>query len=172
MSASAHGAALVCVPWIGERVGAELDMEGYRKGALDAFLEPRRPVAVRHPSSTPAPFPFGIGVVDEAVQARGTTAQRVGNAQHHQFAVLQRQRCVVFVAGRDRHVRPKPQGIVLIDPGVMAGRLNWSRGRINRISRIVAEPGMRRFSIVARSACRVLWTTFTNRCGADCVSAA
>src|SRR5215469_10572403 len=76
-------------PSVGERVGAELEVEGERHGTLAAFLEPRRAVAARRPH--PAAFPSGIGVVDAAVQALGVKAQRVGDAQYNPFAVHQRQ---------------------------------------------------------------------------------
>src|SRR5215813_8909909 len=76
-------------PSVGERVGAELEVEGERHGTLAAFLEPRRAVAARRPH--PATFPSGIGVVDAAVQALGVKAQRVGDAQYNPFAVHQRQ---------------------------------------------------------------------------------
>ena len=59
-------------PSIGERVGAELEMEGDRNRALAAFLEPRRPVAARRPH--PAAFPSCIGVVDAAVEPLGIKA--------------------------------------------------------------------------------------------------
>src|SRR5215472_14757990 len=47
-------------PSIGERVGAKLEMEGDRNGALAAFLRPRRSVAACRPH--PAPFPSALGL--------------------------------------------------------------------------------------------------------------
>src|ERR1700694_143962 len=97
-------------PSIGERGGAQLEVEGDRNGALAAFLQPRRPVAARRPY--PAPFPSRIGIVDTAVQTLGTEAQRVGDAQNPPFPLHQRQQRVILVAGRDWNVVPEPQRIV------------------------------------------------------------
>ena len=68
---------------IGERVRAELEMEGDRHRTLAAFLQPRRPVAARRPY--PASLPSGIRVVDAAVNARGIEAQRVGTRSTTHF---------------------------------------------------------------------------------------
>ena len=68
---------------IGERVRAELEMEGDRHRTLAAFLQPRRPVAARRPY--PASLPSGIRVVDAAVYARGIGAQRVGTRSTTHF---------------------------------------------------------------------------------------
>src|SRR6516225_2685569 len=124
------------VPSIGERVGAELEMEGDRDGTLAAFLQPRRPVAARRPHS--AASPSAIGVVDAAVQALGIEAHRVGDAQHHPFPVDQRQQRVVLVAGRDRHVVPEPQRIVLIP------RRTGSAARSAPSSRVSGTGGLNR----------------------------
>jgi hypothetical protein len=58
---------------IGERVGAELEVEGDQHRALAAFLGPWRAVAARHPY--PAAFPSAIGVVDAPLEALGIKAQ-------------------------------------------------------------------------------------------------
>src|SRR5271169_2530896 len=58
-------------PSVGERVGAQLEMEGDRNGALPPTFS-HGLIAARRPH--PAPLPSRIGVVDAAVQALGIEA--------------------------------------------------------------------------------------------------
>src|SRR5665213_1760414 len=103
---------------VGERVGAELEVDDQRLAALAAFLEPRRAVAAGGPQA--AALPAGIGIVDAAVEALGVEAQRIGHPQHHHLAVLEREQTVIEIAGRDRHVIAEAEGVVLVDPGIIA----------------------------------------------------
>jgi len=67
-----HGAATmnrVCARSVCQRIGPHLDVYGARLGALAAFLQPRRAVAVRAPQA--AALPAGVRVVDAPVQALG-----------------------------------------------------------------------------------------------------
>src|SRR6478736_2782240 len=106
-------------------------MHGQRLGAFAAFLEPGRAVAAGRPQS--AALPAGVGIIDASVKALGVEAQRVGQAQHDHFAVLERDQTVVEVAGRYRHVLAEPERIVLIHPGVVA--------RLGAVLADAVEPG-------------------------------
>src|SRR5262245_50724568 len=108
----------MCARSVRQRIGPHLDVYGARLGALAAFLEPRRAVAVRAPQS-PA-FPAGVRVIDAPVQALGKKAQRVRDAQHDHLPVLERGEAVVEVGRRDRNVLAKPHRVVLIHPRVVA----------------------------------------------------
>src|SRR6202051_491119 len=52
-----------------QRIGPKLNVHGTRHGALAAFLEPGRAVAVRAPQ--PAAFPAAVRVVDPPIEALG-----------------------------------------------------------------------------------------------------
>src|SRR5262245_55573196 len=66
---------------MGQRIGPQLEVRGQRLGALAAFDQPRRAVAVGGPQATA--LPAGIRIVDAAVEALGVEAERVGNADRH-----------------------------------------------------------------------------------------
>src|SRR5262245_7291857 len=107
-----------CVRSVRQRIGPHLDVYGARLGALAAFLQPRRAVAVRAPQA--AALPAGVRVVDAPVQAFGKEAQRVGDAQHDHPSVLERGEPVIEVGGRDGDVLAKPHRVVVVHPGVIA----------------------------------------------------
>src|SRR5262245_31378168 len=107
-----------CVRSVRQRIGPHLDVYGARLGALAAFLQPRRAVAVRAPQA--AALPAGVRVVDSAVQALGKEAQRVRDAQHDHLPILERDETVIEVGGRDRNVLAESHRIVLVHPGVIA----------------------------------------------------
>src|SRR5262249_43170236 len=108
----------MCARSVRERIGPHLDVYGARLGALAAFLEPRRAVAVRAPQA--AALPAGIRIIDAPVQAFGKEAQRVRNAQHDHLPVLERGEAVIEVGGRDRNVLAKSHRVVVVHPGVVA----------------------------------------------------
>src|ERR1700716_4240183 len=93
-------------------------MHGARPGALAAFLEPGRAVAVRAPQ--PAAFPAGIRIVDTPIEALGIEAERIGNPDRDHLAVLQRHEAVTEIGGGHRYVLAKSKRVVLVDPGVIA----------------------------------------------------
>src|SRR3979490_1635822 len=97
-------------------IGPELDVHGARPGALAAFLEPRRAVAVRAPQ--PAAFPAGVRIVDTPIEALGIEAERIGNPDRDHLAVLQRHEAVTEIGGGHRYVLAKSKRVVLVDPGV------------------------------------------------------
>src|SRR5258708_32955797 len=101
-----------------ERVGSKLEMNDHRLASLAAFLEPRGSVAAAGPQSSA--LPAGIRVIDASIEAFGIEAQRIGHAQRHHLAVLERNQAVVEVAGRHRHVIAKPERVVLVNPAVVA----------------------------------------------------
>src|SRR6516165_10384458 len=72
-----------------QRVGTNLDVDGKRRHALAALLEPWRPIALRRPQ-TPA-LPTGLRIVDACVETLGIEAERIGHPQRHHFAVDQRR---------------------------------------------------------------------------------
>src|SRR6266576_3524656 len=96
----------MCARSMRQRIRPDLDVYSARLGALAAFLQPRRAVAVRAPQS--AALPAGVRVVDSAVQALGKEAQWVRDAQHDHLPVLERGEPVIEVGGRDRDVLAKP----------------------------------------------------------------
>src|SRR5262249_40116768 len=108
----------MCVRSVRLRIGPHLDVYGGRLGALAAFLQPRRAVAVRAPQ--PAALPAGVRVIDAPVQALGKEAQRVRDTQHDHLPILERGEAVIEVGGRDWDVLAKPYRVVLVHPGVVA----------------------------------------------------
>src|SRR6185295_7838138 len=112
------------------------------------FHQPRRPVAAGRPQS--AAFPTRIGIVDAPIEALGVKAQRIGDAQHNHPAVLERDQAIIEVARRDWHVFAQAQGVVLIDPGVVA--------RLGAVLTDTLES--RAWILVERPA---LWTMLTRR---------
>src|SRR5215831_3960156 len=116
-----HGAApmnRMCARSVRQRIGPHLDVYGARLGALAAFLQPRRAVAVRTPQS--AALPAGVRVIDAPVQAFGKEAQRVRDAQHDHLPVLECGEAVIEGGRRDRNVLAKPHRVVVVHPGVVA----------------------------------------------------
>src|SRR5262245_31294630 len=103
---------------VGERVGAQLEVHGDRLLALAALHEPRRTVSARGPE--PPALPARIRIVDAAVEALRVEAERIGHAQQDHLAVLERDETVVQIRRRHRHVRAEAEGVVLIDPGIVA----------------------------------------------------
>src|SRR3979490_789720 len=99
-------------------IGPELDVHGARPGALAAFLEPRRAVAVRAPQ--PAAFPAGVRIVDTPIEALGIEAERIGNPDRDHLAILQRHEAVTEIGGGHRYVRAQSGCVVLVDPRVIA----------------------------------------------------
>src|ERR1700691_4075136 len=93
-------------------------MDNHGLGALAALLVPGRTIATRDPE-TPA-LPTGAAVIDTTFHTLHIEAQRVGKPQRDKLTIDQRVYAVREIAGRDRHVHPQSQGVVLIDPGVVA----------------------------------------------------
>ncbi len=93
-------------------------MDDHWLHAFAAFLEPRRAVAARGPQAPR--LPAAVGIVDAAVEALGIEAERIRHPQRDHLAVLERDQPVVEVAGRHRHVVAEAEGVVLVDPGVVA----------------------------------------------------
>src|SRR4051812_23609221 len=102
-----------------ERVGAELEVRRERLRALSAFDQPGRTVTVGSPQA--AALPAGVRVVDAAVEALGVEAERIRHADRHHLAVLvEGDEAVHQVGGRHRDVVAEPEGVVLVDPRVVA----------------------------------------------------
>src|SRR5437899_7297677 len=81
---------------VGERIRAQLEVDGDRLLALAALHQPRRPIAAGRPQ--PAPLPAGRRIVDAPVEPLGVEPERVRHAQHDHLAVLERDQAVVEVA--------------------------------------------------------------------------
>ncbi len=97
----------------------------------------------------PRPFQPAFGIVDAPVEALGVEAHRVRDADHDHLAVLQRDEAVVEVGGRHRDVLAQPEGVVLIDPGVVA-RLGAGLLAIEARARIAVEDKALRAMIAGR----------------------
>src|SRR3954449_1500370 len=69
-----------------QRIRTELEVRGQRLGALAAFDQPGRSVAIGGPQATA--FPAGVRIVDAAVEPLGIEAERIGDADRHHLAVL------------------------------------------------------------------------------------
>src|SRR5262249_34824560 len=120
-----------------------------RLHALTAFLEPRNAVAARGPQA--AAFPASVGVVDAAVEALGVEAGGVRHLQGDHLAVLEGDEAVIEVRRRHRHICAEAEGVVLVDPGVVA--------RLRAVLAEAAEAGAR--ILVERPA---LWAVIAG-CG-------
>src|SRR6201999_2739079 len=68
----------------------------------------------------PAALPAGIRIVDAAVEALGVEAKRIRHADRDHLAVLQRDEAVLQVRGGHRNVFAETEGVVLVDPRVVA----------------------------------------------------
>src|SRR5947209_4912596 len=102
-----------------ERIRPQLEMRCQRLRSLAALDQPWRAVAIGCPQSTA--FPAGIRIVDTPVEALGIEAERIRHADRHHLAVLiQRHEAVHQVGGRHRDVFAQPEGVVLVDPRIVA----------------------------------------------------
>src|SRR6267142_4477087 len=94
-------------------------MRRQRLGTFAAFDQPWRAVAICSPQA--AALPAGVRIVDAAVKALGIEAEGIGNADRDHLTVLvERDEAVHQVGGRHRDVVAKPEGVVLVDPRVIA----------------------------------------------------
>src|SRR6478752_1371657 len=93
-------------------------MNRARARSLAGLHQPRRTIAIGAPQA--AAFPAGIRIVNACVEALGVEAHGVRNAQHDHLAVFQSHEAVIEVGRRDWNVLAEPNGIVLVDPGVVA----------------------------------------------------
>src|SRR5256885_4654581 len=113
--------ARLAIPFrsVRQRIGPQLEVRRERLRSLAALDEPRRAVAVGGPQ--PATLPASIRIVDAAVETFGIEAERIRNADRYHFAILvQRNEAVHQVGGRHRNVFAKTEGIVLVDPRIVA----------------------------------------------------
>src|SRR5689334_8976723 len=110
-----------------QRIRPYLDVYGARTAAHAVLGEPWRAVAVGAPQA--AALPAGIRVIDARVEPLGIETHRVGDAQRDHLAILERDEAVAQVGGRVRHVGAEADGVMLVDPGVVA-----------RLRAVVAEP--------------------------------
>src|SRR3954451_18787148 len=102
-----------------QRIGPQLEVRRERLRPFAALDQPRRAVAVCGPQ--PTALPARIRIVDAAVEALRIEAERIRNADRHHLAVLvQRHEAVHQVGGRHRNVVAEPEGVVLVDPRVVA----------------------------------------------------
>ena len=103
---------------MGKRIRAELNVDDHWRAALAAFLEPRRAIAGGRPEA--AAFPAGVRIVDAAVEPLGVETHWIGNADHDHPPILERNEAVAEICGGDGNIVAEPEGIMLIDPGVVA----------------------------------------------------
>src|SRR5947208_16136996 len=102
-----------------QRIGPQLEVRRERLRPFAALDQPRRAVAVCGPQ--PTALPARIRIVDAAVEALRIEAERIRNADRHHLAVLvQRHQAVHQVGGRHRNVVAKAEGVVLVDPRIVA----------------------------------------------------
>src|SRR5207248_2766194 len=90
----------------------------FRPRALAAFEVERR--ARRHGRPQAAAFPAFFRVIDAPVEPLGVVAEWIGHAQHNELAIDQREQSLVQVTGGDGHIPAQPEGVELVDPGVVA----------------------------------------------------
>src|SRR5881628_26745 len=109
-----------------ERIGAELELHDLARRPLAAFDVEGRSCGVGRPQ--PLTLPAGVRIVDAPVHPFGVEAHGVGNAKDDELPVHQGEQRLVGVPGADRHVASQPEGVELIDPGVVA-RLGAARIR-------------------------------------------
>src|SRR5205085_4011971 len=84
-----------------------------------AFDQPWRAIAIGGPQT--AAFPAGVRIIDAAVESLGVEAERIGHADRDHLAVLvESDEAVHQVGGRHRDVVAEPEGVVLVDPRVVA----------------------------------------------------
>src|SRR5262245_24484818 len=131
-----------------QRVGTHLNVNRDRRHALAAFLEPRRPVALRRPQTSA--FPAGLRIVDACIESLGIEAERVGDPQQYHLAVDQGGEAVILIGGRDRHVAAEADRVMLIDPGVVARLGAVVANALESRSRIFVEAPSLRAVIAGR----------------------
>src|SRR2546425_5578663 len=100
-----------------ERIGAQLELHDLARRPFAAFDVERCPGAVGRPQ--PLALPASIRIVDASVHPLGVEAHRIGDAKVDELPVHQGEQRLVGVAGGDRHVLAEPEGVELIDPGVV-----------------------------------------------------
>src|SRR5438094_3809269 len=100
-----------------ERVGTHLNLVGLgpRRGA--SFVVEHRARARCRPQS--AAFPARARIVDASIHVLAEEAHGIRDMDVHELAVDQRQKRLAAIGLRDRHVGPKPQRVVSIDPDVI-----------------------------------------------------
>src|SRR6185369_4502686 len=119
-----------------QRIGPQLEMRRERLGAFAAFDQPRRAIAVCRPQA--AAFPTRIRIVDAAVKTLGVEAERIRHADRNHLAVLvERDQTVHQIRSRHRDVVAEPEGVVLVDPRVVA--------RLSAVIAYALEAGARIF---------------------------
>src|SRR3989454_7364155 len=101
-----------------ERIGAELELHDLARRPLAAFDVEGRSCGVGRPQ--PLTLPAGVRIVNTPVHPFGVEAHGVGNAKDDELPVHQGEQRLVGVPGADRHVPSQPEGVELIDPGVVA----------------------------------------------------
>src|SRR5262249_26244201 len=128
-----HGASRLCPPYIhthisshslGQRIGPQLELHHLAGRALAAFDVIGRAARIGRPQTFA--FPASIWIIDAAIETLGVEAHRIRHAQRDELAVHQRLDRIRQIAGRHRHILAEPEGIELIDPGVVA-RLHRAR---------------------------------------------
>src|ERR1700730_13182519 len=100
-------------------IGALLEVQSDRLGSFPTFLEPGGSVAARGPQ--PPALPARVRIINASVESLSIEAHGIGHAEDDHLAVLERNQTVIEVAGGHRHILAKSEGVVLIDPGIIAG---------------------------------------------------
>src|SRR6266480_3862266 len=101
-----------------QRIGANLDVHRERPRAFAKLVEPGCAVTAGTPEA--AAFPAGIRVVDAPVQTLSVEAHRVRHPHQDHLSVLETDKPILEVGGRDRNVLAEPDRVVVVDPGVVA----------------------------------------------------
>src|SRR5262249_738015 len=107
-----------------QRIRPQLELHHLAGRALAAFDVIGRAPRIGRPQAFA--LPAAIGIIDAAIEPLGVEAHRIRHPQRDALAVHQRLDRVRQIAGRHRHVLAEPEGIELIDPGVVA-RLHRAR---------------------------------------------
>src|SRR6476660_4704792 len=96
-------------------------MQDLTSRSFAAFSVKRCSRAISRPESLS--FPASPGIVDPTVHSFGVKSHRIRDAKHNKLPAVgqQRKKCVISVAGGDRHILPEAESVELIDPIVVTG---------------------------------------------------
>src|SRR5262245_42032511 len=122
-------------------------MHDFGPCALAAFEMKWRTIA--RGGIEPPPLPAGIGIIDASIHALGVKSQRIRHPEIDEFSIDECEKRLIGVPCRDRHIRAEPQGVVLVNPGVVA---RFGRARRTHIGDLWPRKWIKRPSLGAMRA--------------------
>src|SRR5580765_4414335 len=102
-----------------KRIRTQLEFHDFAGRALAAFDVIGRPARIGRPQ--PLAFPAAVRIVDSPVEALGVEAHWIRHAQGDELSIHQPLERIRHVAGCEGNILAEPEGIELIDPGLITG---------------------------------------------------